>query len=65
MTDPRRLDYCAVRSLCGRDAADETFGRHIPAGIDMDQPGDEESVTSIVREAARCDTCSDRALCHD
>ena len=59
----RTLDYCGVRSLCGREVADEMFGRRLPAGLDMDHPGDEEAVTAIVREAARCDDCQQREWC--
>lgn len=59
----RRLDYCEVRSICGRDIADEMFGRRLPAGFDLDQPGDEVMVSAIVREESRCDTCQNRRCC--
>jgi len=64
MSDSRTLDCCAVRSLCGREAADEMFGRKLPFGFDIDQPGDEEMVARIAAEGARCDTCPDRVHCH-
>ena len=62
MTD-RHLDYCAVRSACGRDLADEMFRRHIPVGIDVDQPGDQVALDAIVREASRCDDCPSSGDC--
>jgi hypothetical protein len=61
----RQLDYCGVRSLVGREAADEMFGRKLPVGFDMDQPGDEEMVTAIVADDAKCESCPDRHRCHD
>lgn len=59
----RTLDYCGIRAICGKDAADCLFGRRLPEGFDMDQPGDEEAITTIVREASRCDKCPERAGC--
>lgn len=63
----RRLDYCGIRSILGRQAADEAFERLIPEGIDMDHPGDQLKVESIVRDReaqdARCRTCPDQGRC--
>lgn len=61
----RVLDYCGVRALCGREAADEMFGRKIPPGVDMDFPPDQDAVTRIVEERSRCDDCLQRRWCHD
>jgi len=55
---PRTLDYCGVRSLCGKQIANELFGRTIPDGFDMDHPGDEEAISAIVREFEPCANCS-------
>lgn len=59
----RSLDYCGVRSICGKEVADEIFARHLPLGFDIDQPGDELMVETIVREHSRCDSCPDLDRC--
>lgn len=61
MSATRTLDYCAVRSLCGRETADEMFGRKLPIGFDIDHQADQDMVTRIAAERARCDTCPDRS----
>lgn len=61
----RFLDYCAARSLLGRDLADEMFGRNLPPGFDLDQPGDETMAARIVEEQPRCDACPSRQWCED
>lgn len=60
---PARLDYCAVLSACGREVADELFGRKIPSGIDMDFLPDQEVVSRIAAERSLCDECSRRLDC--
>lgn len=61
--DTEHLDYCGVRSLCGREVADEMFGRVIPRGLDMDFPADEDAVANIVSERERARIA--QAFCHD
>lgn len=52
-----RLDRCEICSLIGERAADELFGCTIPAGIDMDQLGDQMLVEGIVRDKRKCANC--------
>ncbi len=63
MTAGRALDYCAVRSLCGREVADEMFRRRLPPGFDIDHLADQALLDSILREVGRCDGCPDRHRC--
>lgn len=60
----RYLDYCGVCALCGPEFADELFQRKLPAGFDLDQPGDEELVTAIVKEQLKCELCGHYYTCH-
>lgn len=46
MAERRALSYCAVRSLAGKEVADEMFARHLPPGFDLDAPGDMALVES-------------------
>lgn len=63
----RTLDYCALRSLVGREVANEMFSLRIPDGIDMDHPGDQAMVDGIVRDNEqqfeRCWSCPDLDRC--
>lgn len=61
----RNPGYCATRSVVGKAEADKMFGRELPSGLDMDQPGDEAMVAKIVEEEDRCDACLYRAACHE
>ena len=63
MTGARALDYCAARSLCGKEAADEMFCRHLPPGFDIDHLADQALAAATVREEQRCDSCPDRDRC--
>ena len=53
MAERRAPSYCAVRSLAGKEVADEMFARHLPPGFDLDAPGDMALVESIVRDVAK------------
>lgn len=59
----RGLDYCATRALVGADAADEMFGRRLPAGIDMDHLADQDMAAAIVAERAACEACAQHHHC--
>lgn len=60
----RYLDYCGICSICGSEIADDLFERKLPTGFDLDQPGDELLVASIVAEAFKCDICEWNGVCY-
>ena len=61
----REMDYCAIRSMCGPEIADEIFGRRLPVGFDLDQPGDLTMIEGVIRDQDRCTSCPQATECFD
>lgn len=55
----RGLTYCEVRSLVGKQHADEMFGRAL-AGLDLTTYGDKVRLESVIEELTRCEACPHR-----
>lgn len=51
----RVLDYSAVVSIIGEDAANQLFGVAFPMGIDLDNPGDLYMISFLVRDRESLD----------
>lgn len=64
---PQALSYCGVRSLCGREIADEMFGLALPRGLDMDFSPDQEMVANIAADLRaqeeKCAKCQHAGCC--